>query len=284
MKIRSGDVALITGASRGIGRHIALALAGRGMNLVLAARSQDGLDAVADEVRAAAGVTVWTLTVDLGDREQAASLVARAEEAAGRVDVLVNNAGLESACRPDEIPLEELGALSDVNLLAPMVLTRTVLPGMIDRRRGHIVNIASVAGLMSSAYTEAYNATKFGVVGYTRAVRLSAQEHEWGVSASAVCPGFMSGEGMFANMQTEYGVSAPKAAAIMPAELVGDAVVKAIEKDLPRVVVMRGPTRLILVLADVAPRFFERVVHRLDLAAPFRTMADRRRTADQPDG
>ena len=75
MKIRPGDVALITGASRGIGRHIALALARRGMDLVLAARSQEGLDAVAAEVRAATGVTVWTLTVDLGDRAQAAALV-----------------------------------------------------------------------------------------------------------------------------------------------------------------------------------------------------------------
>jgi short-subunit dehydrogenase len=90
---------LITGASRGIGRHIALALAHQGMELVLAGRSQDGLDAVADEVRSTAGVTVSTLTVDLGDRAQAAALGTRAEEVAGRVDVLVNNAGLESpAC------------------------------------------------------------------------------------------------------------------------------------------------------------------------------------------
>ena len=78
MKIRSGDVALITGASRGIGRHIALALAHRGMDVVLAARNQDGLDAVAGEVRAATGVTVWTLTVDLSDPAQAADLIARA--------------------------------------------------------------------------------------------------------------------------------------------------------------------------------------------------------------
>jgi len=282
MKIRSGDVALITGASRGIGRHIALALAGRGVNLVLAARSQDGLDAVADEVRAATGVTVSTLTVDLGDREQAAGLVARAEAAAGRIDILVNNAGIESVGRPDEVPLDELGSVSDVNLLAPMVLTRTVLPGMIKRGRGHVVNVASMAGLIAGAYTEAYNATKFGLVGYTRALRMSAQDQEWGVSASAVCPGFMSGEGMYADMQDEFGVTAPKAAVAMPAELVGDAVVKAIEKDLREVIVMRGPARLSLVISDVAPRLFERIVRRLDLAAPFRTVANRRSTTAKP--
>jgi short-subunit dehydrogenase len=282
MKIRKGDVALITGASRGIGRHIAMALARQGMDLVLAARSQEGLDAVADEVRSATGVTVSTLTVDLGDRVQAASLVARAEEVAGPVDVLVNNAGIESASRPDEVPIDELGALSDVNLLAPMVLTRTVLPGMIKRGRGHVVNVASVSGLIAGAYTEAYNATKFGLVGFTRALRLTAQDRGWGVSASAICPGFMSEEGMFADMQNEFGVTAPKVAAAMPAALVGDAVIKAIEKDLPEVIVMRGPTRLSLALSDVAPGLFERIVRRLDLAAPFRTVAERRSAADKP--
>jgi short-subunit dehydrogenase len=283
MKIRSGDVALITGASRGIGRHVSLALARRGMDLVLAARSQDGLDAVAAEVRAATGVTVWTLTVDLGDRQQAAALLGRAETAAGRVDVLVNNAGMESTYRPDEVPLDELGAMTDVNLLAPMVLTRTVLPGMIERARGHVVNISSMSGLIASAYQESYNATKFGLIGFTRALRLTAQDREWGLSASAVCPGFMAGEGMYADMQSEFGVTAPKAAAAMPVELVGDAVVKAIEKDLPEVTIMRGPARLSMAISDVAPRLFERIVRRLDLAAPFRTVADRRSAAEKPD-
>lgn len=282
MKIRSGDVALITGASRGIGRHIALALAGRGVNLVLAARSQDGLDAVADEVRAATGVTVSTLTVDLGDREQAAGLVARAEAAVGRVDILVNNAGLEAAYRPDEVPLEELGAMTDVNLLAPMVLVRTVLPGMVERGRGHVVNVASVAGILALAYQEPYNATKFGLIGFTRALRLTAQDQEWGVSASAVCPGFMSGEGMYADMQSEFGVTAPKVAAAMPVELVGAAVVKAIEKDIPEVTIMRGAPRVMVVASTIAPRLFERIVRRLDLAAPFRTIADGRSSADKP--
>ena len=282
MKIRQGDVALITGASRGIGRHIALALAHQGMELVLAARSKDGLDAVADEVRSAAGVTVSKLTVDLGDRAQAAALVARAEKVAGCVDVLVNNAGREAAVRPDDVTVDELAAMTDVNLLAPMVLTRTVLPGMIERGRGHIVNVASVAGLLASAYTESYNATKFGLVGFTRALRLSAQDQKWGISASAVCPGFISGDGMFADMQSEFGVEAPKAAAAMPAELVGDAVVKAIEKDLPEVIIMRGPTRISLAMSDIAPRLFERIVRKLDLAAPFRTVADRRHAADRP--
>jgi short-subunit dehydrogenase len=252
------------------------------MNLVLAARSQEGLDAVAEEVRAGSGVTVWTLPVDLGDRGQAAGLVARAEELAGHVDVLVNNAGLEAAVRPDEVTVDELGALTDVNLLAPMVLTRMVLPGMIDRGRGHVVNVSSVAGIMASAYSESYNASKFGLVGFTRALRLTAQDKGWGVSASAVCPGFIEGDGMFADMQTEYGVSVPKAAGAMPPEKVGDAVVKAIEKDLFEVDVTRGPIRLLVAFSILAPRLFERILARLDLAAPFRTTAEHRSAVNRP--
>jgi short-subunit dehydrogenase len=276
MEIHPGDVALITGASRGIGRHIALALARRGMNLVLAARSQEGLDDVAGEVRGATGATVSTLTVDLGDREQAAGLVARAIDAGGRIDVLVNNAGVETTQRPDEVSLDDLAALTDVNLLAPMVLTRMALPGMVERDRGHIVNVSSVAGLIAVAYQEPYNATKFGLVGFTRALRLSAQDRGWGVSASAVCPGFMSGAGMFDDMQNEFGVTAPKVAGELPVELVGDAVVKAITKDLPEVIVMKGAPRIMWVASNAVPRAFERIVGKLNLAAPFRTMADQR--------
>jgi short-subunit dehydrogenase len=276
MKIRQGDVALITGASRGIGRHIALALAHRGMDLVLAARSQDGLDAIADEVRAAAGVTVWPLAVDLGDRAQAAALAGRAEEVAGRVDVLVNNAGLESARLLTEVTVDELAAMTEVNLLAPMVLTRAVLPGMIERGRGHVVNVSSMAGLIASAYQESYSATKFGLVGFTLALRMTAQDAGWGLSASAVCPGFIAGDGMYADMQAEFGVTTPKAAGDLPAERVGDAVVKAVEGDLPEVIVMKGVPRAMVVASAAAPQWFERIVRRFDVAAPFRTVANRR--------
>lgn len=279
MKIRSGDVALITGASRGLGKHIALALAARGADLVLAARNQQGLDAVADEVRSATGVTVWTLVVDLAERAQAADLVARAEAVAGRVDILVNNAGIESAGRPEEASLDELSTMCDVNLIAPMVLTRTALPGMIARRRGHVVNIASVAGLMASPYQEPYNATKFGLVGFTKALRMTAQDSGWGVSASAVCPGFMAGDGMFANMEREYAVVAPKAAAALPADRVGAAVVRAIERDAADVIVMRGPGRFLVAFSNVAPRAFERISRWLGLATPFRTIAEGRSAA-----
>jgi short-subunit dehydrogenase len=285
MKIFQGDVALITGASRGLGRHIALTLAGRKMNVVLAARSQDGLDAVAAEVRVATGVTVSTVVVDLADRAQAASLVQRAVEVGGPIDVLVNNAGIESVCGPEEADLDELGAMTDVNLLAPMLLTRTVLPGMIERGRGHIVNVSSVSGLMATAYSESYNATKFGLVGYTRALRMTAQDRDWNVSASVICPGFMAAEdGMYAKNVSEFGATAPKAVGHMPVEALGKAVVDAIEKDLPDVIVMRGAPRALAVASIAMPRLIERITLKANLAAPFRTIAEQRKARRAADG
>lgn len=285
MKIRQGDVALITGASRGLGRHIALALAHHGMNVVLGARSQDGLDSVAAEVRAATSVTVSTVVVDLADRTQAASLVQRAHEAAGPIDLLVNNAGIEFVCRPDEADVDELGAITDVNLLAPMLVTRTVLPGMIERGRGHVVNVSSMAGLVPAAYAESYNATKFGLVGYTRALRMTAQDRGWNVSASVICPGFIAAEdGMYANNVSEFGATAPKAVGHMPVEALGKAVLDAVEKDLPDVLIMGGAPRAIAAASIAVPRPFERIALKANLAAPFRTITEQRSARRKADG
>jgi short-subunit dehydrogenase len=255
------------------------------MNLVLAARSEGGLDAVAEEVRATAGVTVSTLVVDLADRAQTAGLAQRAIDAAGRIDVLVNNAGLEFAYPPEEADLEDLAMIVDVNLLAPMLLTRTMLPAMIERRRGHIVNISSMAGLLATAYQVSYNATKFGLVGYTRSLRMSAQDRGWNVSASVICPGFMAGGGgMYETYQDQFGVTAPKFVGDLPAGKVGVAVLDAVERDLPDVLIAHGAPRATAAVSTVAPRLFERLAGRADLAAPFRTVALHRSAQRRADG
>lgn len=276
MRIRHGDTALVTGASRGIGRHIAIALAQRGVDLVLVARTAADLENVAAEIRNQCPVSVSTFVADLADRDEATSLIARAEAVAGPLTILVNNAGLETTRCFEERPVDEIAAMTDVNLLAPMLLTRSVLPGMVERRRGHIVNIASIAGLLPSAYEEPYNATKFGLVGFTRSLRLTARDRGWHVSASAICPGFMEGAGMYDDMQTEFGVTAPPSMRPLPVQSVGAAVLKAVERDLPEVLIMRGAPRLTVVAANASPRLFERLAHRLDLAATFRTVAVRR--------
>ncbi|MFC9872620.1 SDR family NAD(P)-dependent oxidoreductase [Nocardia salmonicida] len=279
MRITPGDTALITGASRGIGRHIAAALAGRGVNLVLAARTAERLNEVAAEIGSRSHVQVTALPVDLNNREQTRSLIARAEATAGPIDLLVNNAGVEATHRFEQRGFDDIAAFTDVNLLAPMLLTRAVLPGMIERGRGHIVNMASIAGLLPSAYEEPYNATKFGLIGFTRSLRLTAQDRGWKVSASAICPGFTEGAGMYEDMRAEFGIRAPATMGSLPVDRVTDAVLRAVEHDLAETLVMQGAPRLAVTAAAASPRLFERIARRLDLAAPFRLMADKRNPA-----
>ncbi len=251
------------------------------MNVVLAARTTEALDGVAAEVRAASSAAVTALPVDLSDRDEASNLISRAEHAAGPIAVLVNNAGVETTrCFADRPP-DEIAVMTDVNLLAPMLLTRAALPGMIERGRGHIVNLASMAGLLPSAYEEPYNATKFGLVGFTRSLRLTAQDRGWNVSASAICPGFMDGAGMYADMRAEFGVVAPRTMKAMPAERVGKAVITAVERDLPEVLLMRGAPRFVATAANASPRLFENIARRLDLGATFRSVADQRAAAEE---
>ncbi|TME54981.1 MAG: SDR family NAD(P)-dependent oxidoreductase, partial [Chloroflexi bacterium] len=154
-----GKTALVTGASRGIGPHLAAALAGRGMNLVLAGRSAGELEAVAAEQRKL-GVSVLAVATDLLDADARTLLVGACEREFGGVDVLVNNAGGDPLREFDEMSIEENLAILDLNLSAPIALTHLVLPGMLARGRGHIVNISAMAGRVSFPFTEAYAAAK----------------------------------------------------------------------------------------------------------------------------
>jgi len=277
LKIEPGMTALLTGASRGMGVHVARALAARGVHLVLAARSAAGLESVTTALRADYGIRVLAVPTDMAQEAGLKALVEAALAEFGRIDILVNNAGLESAQDYECTDVGELRQMIEVNLLAPMLLSRWLLPEMLKSGRGHIVNIASVAGLISSGYEEPYNASKFGLVGFSRALRLTAQDRRWPVSASVICPGFMSGAGMFADMIEQHGVSAPKAAGSIAAERLGPAVIRAIERDLPDLILMPGTPRLNVALSMLLPRVFEKVIAWLNLAGPFRKIAETRR-------
>lgn len=273
MKLEAGMTALVTGASRGMGIHIVHSLAQRGLNLVLAARSAEGLEAVAAGLGSEYRGRVLTVPTDMADETALQVLAETALREFGGVDVLVNNAGIESARSYEQTDPAELRQMIEVNLLAPMLLTRLLLPGMLARGRGHIVNIASMAGLIGTAYEEPYNASKFGLVGFTRGLRLTAQDSGWPVSASVICPGFMSGVGMFADMEKQHAVTAPKLVGTVPAERLGPAVIEVIEKDLPDSILMKGTPRLNVAMSVLAPRFFEKLVSWLNLAGAFRTAA-----------
>jgi short-subunit dehydrogenase len=178
-----GAAAVITGASRGIGRAVAVAAVEHGARVGLVARSGDELAALRDRLGGAAVVAVADLTRP-SELEQA---FATLDGGLGGVDVLVNNAGIGSWGPFVETPDAELERVLALNLVAAMRLTRLVLPGMIRRRRGHIVNIGSVAGRLGAPFEAVYSASKFGLTGFTEA--LSVELRPFGIGVSMVNPG-----------------------------------------------------------------------------------------------
>ncbi len=255
MKKLRGKTALVTGASRGIGVYIVKALAREGMHLVLAARSRELLEKVESEV-ATGDLRTLSVPTDVGDR---ASLEALAEAALdfGGVDVLVNNAGIERGVAYDRIPLEAIDRVIEVNLTAPMVLTRLLLPQMLERGGGQVVNVASVSGLVGTPYNEVYSATKHGLIGFTRSLRVTAIGEGYPVGASAVCPGFVADAGMYEDMRKEAQVDAPALVGTVAPERVADAVVRAIVDDVPEILVNARPLKPLLLINALFPRFAE---------------------------
>lgn len=185
----AGQTALVTGASRGIGRAIAIRLAQSGAKIVLAARTTDALQTVAEEIRAH-GQESLVAPTDVTDDQQLEALVNTARSYFGNIDILVNNAG----GGPPRTPVHK-GRISDwqwtlrANLWATMVLTKLVLPSMIERRVGVIINISSLAGITGKAGEAAYAAAKFGVRGFTQS--LFEEVRGYGVKVSTICPGYV---------------------------------------------------------------------------------------------
>src|SRR4030081_475557 len=179
-------VALVTGASRGIGPFIARSLAKAGYRLLLTGRSRAELEVLAAEFRAK-GTTALAVPADLTDPGALAALVNAAEKDGAGVDVLVNNAGGDPQREFDAMSWSENEAIFRLNVIAPMRLTHLLLPGMLKRGRGHIVNISSIAGRVGFPYTESYAAAKDGLIGFARVVRNDYRGR--GVSASVVVLG-----------------------------------------------------------------------------------------------
>jgi NAD(P)-dependent dehydrogenase (short-subunit alcohol dehydrogenase family) len=180
-------IAIVTGSARGIGRAIALALASEGADLVRADRLGDSLPAVAEEIRAL-GRRALAQPADVSDAAQVQRLVADTVATYGRVDVLVNNAG--TIVLPGgilETSPEAWDTMMATNARSVFLCSRAVLPHMLARRRGKIVNVASTAGLRPLPNRAAYCASKYAVVGFTRALALDLRPH--GIAVNAICPG-----------------------------------------------------------------------------------------------
>jgi short-subunit dehydrogenase len=240
MDLRAKTV-LLTGASTGLGPYIARRLQREGVHFVLSARNQSALDKLAEEL-GDARVVVADLA-KTGEPERLA-------EEAGNVDILVSNAGVPASGRLVTFTVEELDRAISVNLRAGIVLARLLAPAMIERKEGHMVFMASVAGKVPASGFTVYNATKFGIRGFALALR----EELWGtgVGVSAISPTFVSEAGMWA----ETGLKANPLAAEVSPQQVAEAVHTAITKNKAEIDVMRLPLRAGLKVMGVAPGLF----------------------------
>ena len=181
-------VAFVTGGGRGIGRAIALQLAAADARVIVAARSREQIEAVASEI-ARAGSSAEAVVCDVTSRESVQHAIEVATQRVGSIDILVNNAGVAESAPLTRLEHDLWDRTLAVNLTGTYLCTRAVLPAMIERQRGRVINIASIAGRVGFAYTSAYCAAKHGVLGFTRAVALEVAGQ--GITVNAVCPGWV---------------------------------------------------------------------------------------------
>jgi len=218
MNIR-GTVAIVTGASSGIGRATAVALAQRGAHVVLAARRQDLLEELAALINSKGGKATVAVC-DVTRPENIRELVELAENDLGGCDILINNAGIPAGGRFEDLTYERIELIVATNLLSVIHATKAFLPGMQQRGRGHVVNVASIAGRHAVPGAAVYSATKHAVVGFSESINHETSRD--GVRVTAICPAFVNTEGFPQNDLPD--------AIVMPMKLVTRAIVKVIER------------------------------------------------------
>jgi short-subunit dehydrogenase len=236
----AGRRALLTGATGGLGRAIAAALAERDATLVLSGRKPEALEALAAELP---GEGHRVLPADLAEPGAAEKLAAEA----GEVDVLIANAGLPGAGLLADFSSEQVTRALRVNLETPMLMARALYPAMVERGSGHLVFVSSLSGKAASPRTSIYNATKFGLRGFAFGLRTDLGPK--GIGVSVVSPGFVREAGMFA----DAGAKPPPGMGTTTPKKVAAATVKAIEHDKVEMVVAPLPLRALSHFALATP-------------------------------
>lgn len=263
MKDLTGKTILLTGASTGIGPVVARRLRREGARFVLSARNEAALTKLANEL--------GECRVVVADLSRAGEPERLAREA-GAVDILVSNAGVPASGRLASFSLDEIDRAIAVNLRAGIVLAHELSPAMVERRQGHIVFMASVAGKVPAAGVSIYNATKFGIRGFGLALR--EELFGTGVGVSTVSPTFISGAGMWA----ETGLRANPLAGEVTPERVAEAVYTAITKNKAEMDVMHLPLRAGLKVLGVAPGFFMAVARSSGASGDFDELGKRQQS------
>ena len=188
MNSLAGKIALVTGAGRGIGRAVAINLAQAGCRVILTARTSDQLEQVQQEISAHGGEAVG-IAADLTRDEEIAQLVAESNRRWEPANILINNAGWGKRAPIVKGRQEDWDQTFRLNLRAPMILTKALLPSMIEKGHGAVINIGSISGKTGEANGAAYSASKFGLIGLTQS--LYEEVREYGIKVAVILPGFV---------------------------------------------------------------------------------------------
>jgi short-subunit dehydrogenase len=251
MKSIAGKTVLLTGATGGIGVFIARALAKEKATVVLVARSEEKLNQICAEVDALGGKGI-SIVFDISNLEELPDLVEKINQFAGQIDILINNAAIEKYRNFQDYTLEDIQSILTTNLISGMELTRLIMPSMIARNSGHIVNIASGSGKKGAPYNSIYSASKAGLIMWTDAVRQELADTK--VNISVVCPGYTAAGMFFA-----FGLPAPKLAKVSQPTEVAIAIIKAIKQNQPEVMLDGVLTRLLFSNIQLFPEFGDKI-------------------------
>ncbi|MGJ5630791.1 SDR family NAD(P)-dependent oxidoreductase [Nostoc sp. CALU 1950] len=253
----AGKTVLLTGASRGLGVYLAHALAREQTTVVCVSRFKSGLDTTCAQIKALGGKGI-SIPFDITNMTELSILTTQINKIAGPVDILINNAGIELYRNFVDYSLEEMQLVVSTNLLAAMEITRLLLPSMLERRSGHIVNIASVAGKKGVAYNSIYSASKAGLIMWTDAIRQELADTD--VNVSAICPGYVNKVGMTFNTH----VPLPLLAGISTPKKVANAVIKSLKQNQTEVIVNQSPitehlTKIMFAIGQICPEFLDTI-------------------------
>ena len=274
----SGKIIVITGGANGMGRLLALKMAQRGGTVVIYDVDSGALDAIVEEIQAQTGRNAYGFICDVSDREEVYLTANRVHETVGKVDVLINNAGIVSGRRLMDTPDEKIEAVIGVNTLALFWVTKSFLPDMLERGSGHVVTVASAAGLLGVDKQTDYSASKHAAIGFTESLRVELKKTGYPNVRTTIVEPFYVDTGMFEGVKTRFRRILP----ILKQDEVTDRILKAIQKNrqelkMPFIVNLVPALRLLPV--DV----FDRLADFFGINASMAEFVGRGERADTPN-